>query len=172
MKSLWIAGALIVACGFGIGAQVPSVGIAISWMELDNFQSALPMLTLSQKVLLFSVRGETQIERGVALRLAAGWGFAFEGVPLGIAQYESALALNFPFGRGSAYGELGSGLIHLRQDPEDAWRWTGWIGAGGRFAIFPQLSVFFDIAPLALLDFGQPNLPWVWSYRSGALWRF
>lgn len=152
--------------------RAPSLGMALSWMELDNFQPALPTFALSQKVLLFSVRGETQIETGVALRLAGGWGLALEGSPVGIAHYETALALNFPFGRATASVELGSGILHLTQNAEDAWRLTGWIGAGGRFALFSKVSVFFDVVPLVLLDFSQQNLPWVWSYRAGVLWRF
>lgn len=150
----------------------PSVGVAASWMELDNFQAALPTFTMSQKVFMLSVRGETQIELGVALRLAAGWGFAFEGSSLGIAHYETALALNFPVGRATASVELGSGIMHVTQNTEQAWRLTGWIGAGGRFALFPRVSIFFDVVPLVLLDFSQQALPWVWSYRGGVLWRF
>lgn len=111
--------------------RAPSLGIGASWMELDNFQPALPTFVLSQKVVMLSVRGETQIEIGVALRLAAGWGFAFEGIPLGIAHYETALALNFPFGKVTASVELGTGIMHLAQNAEQAWRLTGWIGAGG-----------------------------------------
>lgn len=152
--------------------RAPRLGIGASWMELDNFQAALPTLTLSQKVLLFSVRGETQIDLGLALRLAGGWGFAFEGSPLGIGHYETALAFHFPFGRASASIELGSGILHVVQGSEQAWRLTGWVGAGGRFSLFPKISVFFDVVPLVLLDFSQQNLPWVWSYRSGVLWRF
>ncbi len=150
----------------------PNLGVAASWMELKNFQPALPTFEISQKVLILSVRGETQIETGVALRLAAGWGFAFEGTSVGIAHYETALALNFPFGRLNASLEVGSGILHLTQNAAEAWRLTGWVGAGGRFALFPKISVFFDVVPLALLDFSQKNLPWVWSYRSGVLWRF
>lgn len=152
--------------------RAPSLGIGATWMELDNFQQVLPTFTLSQKVLLFSVRGETQIETGMALRLAGGWGFAFEGSSLGIAHYETALALNFPFGRATASVELGSGILHLTQNAEQAWRLTGWIGAGGRFSLFSRVSIFFDVVPLVLLEFSQQNLPWVWSYRAGVLWRF
>lgn len=152
--------------------RAPSLGISASWMELDNFQPALPTFTLSQKVLLFSVRGETQIEVGLALRLAGGWGFAFEGSPLSIAHYETAVALNFPFGRATASVELGSGILHLTQNTEDAWRLTGWVGAGGRFSLFTKISFFFDVVPIVLLDFSQQSLPWVWSYRAGVLWRF
>lgn len=174
MKHLWLVGILSLFWSVNASAQerAPGLGIAASWMELDNFQPALPRFALSQKVLLFGVRGETQIEMGLAIRLAAGWGFAFEGNPLGIAHYETALALNFPFGRASASLELGSGILHLTQNAEQAWRLTGWVGAGGKFSLFPKASVFFEIVPLALLDFSQPNFLWVWSYRSGALWRF
>jgi hypothetical protein len=49
---------------------------------------------------------------------------------------------------------------------------TGWVGAGGRFSLVSKISVFFDVVPLVLLDFSQPSLPWVWSYRGGVLWRF
>lgn len=152
--------------------RAPSLGIALSWMELDNFQAALPAFALSQKVLLFSVRGETQIEIGIALRVAGGWGFAFEGNPLGLAHYETALAFNFPFGRATASVELGSGILHLTQGTEEAWRLTGWLGAGGRFSLFSRVSVFFDVVPLVLLDFSRQSLPWVWGYRAGVLWRF
>lgn len=172
MRYLWVLGMMVLGVGAVAQERAPSLGIAASWMELNNFQPALPTLVLSQKVLLFSVRGETQIEIGVALRLAGGWGFAFEGSPVGIAHYETALALNFPFGRASASVELGSGILHLVQGAEQAWRLTGWVGAGGRFALFSRISVFFDVVPLVLLDFSQQNLPWVWSYRSGVLWRF
>jgi hypothetical protein len=172
MKHLWLLGLLLLGVGATAQERAPSVGIAASWMELNNFQPALPTFTISQKVLLLSVRGETQIETGVALRLAGGWGFAFEGPPLGIAHYETALALNFPFGRASASIELGSGILHLTQNAEQAWRLTGWLGAGGKFSLFPKVSVLFEIVPLALLDFSQPSLPWVWSYRSGVVWRF
>lgn len=141
-------------------------------MELKNFQPALPTFALSQKVLIFSVRAETLIEFGMALRVGAGWGVAFEGSPLGIAHYETGLALSFPFGRASASVELGSGIMHLTQNTEEAWRLTGWVGAGGRFLLFPKISIFFDVVPLVLLDFSQRELPWVWSYRSGVLWRF
>ncbi len=173
MKRILLIGLLCLA-GEEAAAQErsPSLGLAASWMELKNFQPALPTFVLSQKVLLFSVRGETQIEFGVALRLAGGWGLAFEGSPVGIAHYETALALNFPFGRASASVELGSGILHLVQGTEQAWRLTGWVGAGGRFALFSRISVFFDVVPLVLLDFSQQNLPWVWSYRGGVLWRF
>ncbi len=174
MKRVWFVGLLCLAWNVNASAQerAPSLGIATSWMELDNFQPALPTFTISQKVLLLSVRGETQIETGVALRLAGGWGFAFEGPPVGIAHYETALALNFPFGRASASIELGSGILHLTQNAEQAWRLTGWVGAGGRFSLVSKISVFFDVVPLVLLDFSQPSLPRVWSYRGGALWRF
>ncbi|MCX8102896.1 MAG: hypothetical protein N3E42_00420 [Candidatus Bipolaricaulota bacterium] len=171
-RYLWIVGILVLSVGAIAQERAPSLGIATSWMELDNFQPALPAFTLSQKVLLFSVRGETQIEFGLALRLAGGWGLAFEGSALGIALYETALAFNFPFGRVIASVELGSGILHLTQGAEEAWRLTGWIGAGGRFSLFPRVSVFFDVVPLVLLDFSQQNPPWVWSYRSGVLWRF
>lgn len=172
-KYLWILG-LLALNTMGATAQErgPSLGVAASWMELDNFQPALPTFALSQKVLMVTARVETQIETGVALRVAGGWGFAFEGSPLGIAHYETALALNFPFGQASASVELGSGILHLVQNAEQAWRLTGWIGAGGRFALFPRVSIFFDVVPLVLLDFSQQNLPWVWSYRGGVLWRF
>jgi hypothetical protein len=172
MRLSVIVGLLVLGAEALAQERAPSVGLSLSWMELKNFQPALPTFVLSQKVLIFSVRGETQIEVGVGLRLAGGWGFAFEGSPLGIAHYETALALSFPFGRASASVELGSGILHLVQGAEQAWRWTGWLGAGGRFAIFPQISVFLDVVPLVLLDFSQRTLPWVWSYRSGVLWRF
>nr|BAL52618.1 hypothetical protein HGMM_F01H03C20 [uncultured Acetothermia bacterium] len=172
MRYLWIFGMLVLGTEALAQERAPSLGIAMSWMELKNFQPALPTFEISQKVLIFSVRGETQIELGVALRLAAGWGFAFEGTSLGIAHYETALALNFPFGRASASVELGTGIMHFTQHSEEAWRLTGWVGAGGRFALFPKISFFFDVAPLVLLDFSQHDLPWVWSYRGGALWRF
>lgn len=174
MKHLWLMAVLSLLWSVSASAQerAPSLGIAASWMELDNFQPALPTFTISQKVLLLSVRGETQIETGVALRLAAGFGFAFEGSSLGIGHYETALAINFPFGRASASIELGSGILHLTQNAEQAWRLTGWVGAGGRFSLVSKISVFFDVVPLVLLDFSQPSLPWVWSYRGGVLWRF
>jgi len=173
MKRILLLGLFCLAGG-EVAAQErsPSLGLAASWMELKNFQPALPTFMLSQKVLILSVRGETQIEFGMALRLAGGWGFAFDGSPVGIAHYETALALNFPVGRATASLELGTGILHLTQNAEQAWRLTGWIGAGGRFALFSRVSVFFDVVPLALLDFSQQNLPWVWSYRSGVLWRF
>lgn len=160
--------------GVGAAAQerAPYVGLGASWMELENFQAALPTLVLSQKVVLFSVRGETQFETVIALRVAAGWGFAFEGAPVGIAHYETALALNLPLGQLSTSFELGSGILHLKQNAEEAWRLTAWIGAGGRLSLLPKASVFFDVVPLVLLDFSQQNLPWIWSYRSGLLWRF
>jgi len=172
MRYLWVVGILALGVEAVAQERAPSLGIAASWMELKNFQPALPTFMLSQKVLILSVRGETQIEFGMALRLAGGWGFAFEGSPVGIAHYETALALNFPVGRATASLELGTGILHLTQNAEQAWRLTGWIGAGGRFALFSRVSVFFDVVPLALLDFSQQNLPWVWSYRSGVLWRF
>ncbi len=174
MKHLWLMAAfsLLWSMNAWAGERAPSLGVALSWMELENFQPALPTLTISQRVLLLSVRGETQIETGVALRLAAGWGFAFEGPPLGIAHYETALALNFPVGGASASIELGSGVLHLTQNAEQAWRLTGWVGAGGRFSLVSKISVFFDVVPLVLLDFSRQNLPWVWSYRGGVLWRF
>jgi hypothetical protein len=172
MRYLWVVGILALGVEAVAQERAPSLGIAASWMELKNFQPALPTFMLSQKVLILSVRGETQIEFGMALRLAGGWGFAFDGSPVGIAHYETALALNFPVGRATASLELGTGILHLTQNAEQAWRLTGWIGAGGRFALFSRVSVFFDVVPLALLDFSQQNLPWVWSYRSGVLWRF
>jgi hypothetical protein len=172
MRYLWVLGILALGVEATAQERAPSLGMAASWMELKNFQPALPTFVLSQKVFMFSVRGETQIEFGMALRLAGGWGFAFEGSSLGIAHYETALALNFPFGRASASLELGTGILHLTQNTEQAWRLTGWVGAGGRFSLFPRVLVFFDIVPLILLDFSQQNLPWVWSYRSGVLWRF
>jgi hypothetical protein len=172
MRYLWVVGILALGVEAVAQERAPSLGIAASWMELKNFQPALPMFMLSQKVLILSVRGETQIEFGMALRLAGGWGFAFDGSPVGIAHYETALALNFPVGRATASLELGTGILHLTQNAEQAWRLTGWIGAGGRFALFSRVSVFFDVVPLALLDFSQQNLPWVWGYRSGVLWRF
>ncbi|MCL6643325.1 MAG: hypothetical protein K6T71_08460 [Candidatus Bipolaricaulota bacterium] len=172
MRYLWVLGVLALGVEAVAQERAPSLGMAASWMELDNFQPALPTLVLSQKVLMLSVRGETQIEFGLGLRLAGSWGFAFEGSPLGIAHYETALALNFPFGRASASLELGTGIMHLTQNSEQAWRLTGWVGAGGRFSLFSRISVFFDVVPLILLDFSQQNLPWVWSYRSGVLWRF
>jgi hypothetical protein len=172
MRYLWVVGILALGVEAVAQERAPSLGIAASWMELKNFQPALPTFMLSQKVLILSVRGETQIEFGMALRLAGGWGFAFDGNPVGIAHYETALALNFPVGRATASLELGTGILHLTQNAEQAWRLTGWIGVGGRFALFSRVSVFFDVVPLALLDFSQQNLPWVWSYRSGVLWRF
>lgn len=171
-KYLLILGILALSVETVAQERAPSLGIGASWMELDNFQPALPTFALSQKVFVLSVRGETQIETGIALRVAAGWGFAFEGIPLGIAHYETALALNFPFGRVSASVELGSGILHLRQSVEEAWRLTGWVGAGGRATLISKISVFFDIVPLVLLDLNQKSLPWVWSYRGGVLWRF
>ncbi|MFN4218689.1 MAG: hypothetical protein ACK4HB_05360 [Candidatus Bipolaricaulia bacterium] len=172
-KYLWVLGLLALNVLEALAQErAPSLGVAASWMELDNFQPALPTFVLSQKVVMLSVRGETQIEIGVALRLAASWGFAFEGSALGVAHYETALALNFPFGRASASIELGSGILHLVQNAEQAWRLTGWVGAGGRFSLVSKISVFFDVVPLVLLDFSQKNLPWVWSYRAGVLWRF
>ena len=169
---LWVFGLLILCTEALAQERAPSLGIGASWMELDHFQQALPTFVLSQKVFMLSVRGETHIETGIALRVAAGWGFAFEGISLGIAHYETALALNFPFGRVSASVELGSGILHLKQNTEEAWRLTGWVGAGGRATLVSKISVFFDIVPLMLLDFNQKNLPWVWSYRAGVLWRF
>lgn len=171
-RYFWVLGLLLLCAEALAQERVPSVGIAASFMELDTFQAALPAFTLSQKVVLFSVRGETQIELGMALRLAGGWGFVVEGSALGIAHYESAIAFHFPFGRATASVELGSGILHLTQGTEEAWRLTAWIGAGGRFSLFPKVSVFFDVVPLVLLDFSQQNLPWVWSYRSGVLWQF
>ncbi len=171
-RSLWILGLLALSTLIEAQERGPNVGVAASWMELDNFQPALPTFALSQRVLMLAARVETQIETGVALRLGGGWGFAFEGPSVGIAHYETALAFNFPFGRASAYIELGSGILHLVQNAEQAWRLTGWVGAGGRFSLFPGVSIFFDVVPLMLLDFSQQNLPWVWSYRAGVLWRF
>ena len=172
-KYLWVLGLLALNTIEVIAQERgPNLGVAASWMELDNFQPALPTFVLSQKVFMLSARVETLIETGMALRLAGGWGFAFEGSPLGIAHYETALAFNFPFGRASASLELGSGILHLVQSTEQAWRLTGWIGAGGRFSLVSKISVFFDVVPLMLLDFNQKNLPWVWSYRAGVLWRF
>lgn len=171
-RYLWVLGLLALNAPEALGQERgPNLGIAASWMELDNFQPALPTFALSQKVLMLTARVETQIEIGLALRLAGGWGFAFEGSSLSIAHYESALAVNFPFGRASASVELGSGILHLVQNAEQAWRLTGWIGAGGRFSLFPRVSVFVDVVPLVLLDFSRQNLPWVWSYRAGVLWR-
>jgi hypothetical protein len=170
---LWILGLLALNTMEAASQERgPNLGVAASWMELDNFQPALPTFALSQKVFMLSARVETRIETGVSLRVAGGWGFAFEGSPLSIAHYETALALNFPFGRATASLELGTGILHLTQNAEQAWRLTGWVGAGGRFALFSRVSVFFDVVPLALLDFSQQNLPWVWSYRAGMLWRF
>jgi hypothetical protein len=74
MRYLWVVGILALGVEAVAQERAPSLGIAASWMELKNFQPALPTFMLSQKVLILSVRGETQIEFGMALRLAGGWG--------------------------------------------------------------------------------------------------
>lgn len=174
MKRAWTVWVLTLALSASTFAQerAPSVGIALSWMELNNFQAALPSFELSQRVFLLYARGEVQIETGFALRVGAGWGGAFEGSPIGLTHYETSMALNFPFGRVGAYVEVGTGIMQFRQGAQEVWRLTGWVGAGWKLSLISRVSFFFEIMPLTLLDFNQPSLPWVWSYRAGVLWRF
>lgn len=148
------------------------VGIVLSWMELNNFQAALPSLDLAQRAMLLSLRAAMGSDGGFSLRLAAGWGFGFAAQAVALAHFESAIAWGFLFDHLRIYAEGGMGMLRLRQGGIEAWRLTGWLTGGGQMRFILGAVVLFEIAPLTLLDLNTPHLPWVWLYRAGVLWRF
>lgn len=163
---------LLWSCGALAQERAASVGAVTSWLELTNFQIALPNFDLNQRAMILAVRLSVGSDGGLGFRLGAGWGFGFSNNFLGLAHYESAIFWNFRLNNLRVYLAGGVGMLRFRQSGNEAWRLTGSLAAGGQIAFLFGTSIFFEIAPLTLLDFNQPHLPWVWSYRAGVLWRF
>ncbi len=154
------------------GERAGRVGVVLSWLELNNFQAALPSLDLAQRAMLLSLRSALGSDGGFSLRLGVGWGFGFGVESIILAHFESAIAWGFLFERLRLYTEGGMGMLRLRQGATEVWRLTGWLAGGGQMRFIWGTLIFFEIAPMTLLDFNTTNLPWVWLYRTGVLWQF
>lgn len=174
MRIAWLIGLFCLMWEWEALAQerAPSLGMALSWMELKNFQPALPDINLDQRAMLFSLRAALGSDRGLSLRLTGGWGFGFAPQALLLAHFESAVVWGVLLETTRIYAEGGMGMLQFRQGALEAWRLTGWVAAGGQMRFLWGMLVFFEIAPLTLLDFHAPSLPWVWFYRAGVLWQF
>ncbi|MCS6936016.1 MAG: hypothetical protein RML48_05835 [Candidatus Bipolaricaulota bacterium] len=176
MRSLLVLGVLglVIADSVTVSAQerFGRVGVVLSWMELNNFQPALPDMNLEQRAMLFSLRAALGSDSGLSLRLTGGWGFGFSPQALLLAHFESAVVWGILLENLRLYAEGGMGMLNLRQGAVEAWRLTGWVAGGGQMRFLWGILVFFEIAPLTLLDLQAPSLPWVWFYRAGVLWQF
>ncbi|MCI2430754.1 hypothetical protein LM602_00745 [Candidatus Acetothermia bacterium] len=176
MRSFLVLLVLVAVMGVSVAVLAEErfgrVGLVLSWMELNNFQPALPSIDLEQRAMLFSLRAAMGSDAGLSLRLAVGWGMGFAAQAVALAHFESAIAWGVLSDRLRIYAEAGMGMLQIRQGVTEAWRLTGWVAGGGQMRFLLGSLIFFEIAPLTLLDFNAPSIPWVWFYRTGALWQF